>query len=173
MHMLIVEDNRVYQLLLQKVLKRFGCTSSIACNGQEALTYLSSPSERCMRPDIIFMDDQMPVLDGYKTRNIIRTQQPFISDPLIASTPIVLMKAHAMIGDTKMAADRGFDDILIKPIFFQRLKKLIIFWSQNRVGAGAGAGIGIAGGGKVVPLPPTAQWGPFPLRAFLGPKSLL
>ncbi|KAL2814879.1 CheY-like superfamily [Aspergillus cavernicola] len=179
MHILIAEDNCVNQRLLERFLQRIGgCTVTIVGNGQQALTYLSSPPATCPRPDIIFMDISMPIMGGFEATNIIRTQPPFTTDPKIPFTPIIAMTASQMRDESALLVGRGFDDSMTKPVRSSTLRKLILFWSRGfvaptiRQGPGQ-LGVVVPRTGNFLPLPPAAQWGPFPLRPFSGPRSLL
>ncbi|KAL2862616.1 response regulator [Aspergillus lucknowensis] len=175
MHILVAEDNYVNQKVLEKFFKKLGgCTVSIVGDGQQALNYLSGPPATCPRPDIIIMDNAMPVMGGQEATRIIRTQPPFTTDPLIRTTPIIALVA-SMVSDRERYLAQGFDDVLHKPFRLQSLKRMILFWSRQRRNPAGGGAAGIAPLPPPVPVPlrPTAQWGPFPLRAFRGPRSLL
>jgi CheY-like chemotaxis protein len=114
----------------------------------------------------------MPVISGYEAIEIIRTQPPFNTDRIISTTPVILMSAFiARRDEIGTTAERGFDDMITKPVCFTKLRKMIVFWSQRRVAQRFGELQ--HGAGYIVPLPPTATWGPFPLRSFRGPRSLL
>ncbi|KAL4874751.1 CheY-like superfamily [Aspergillus karnatakaensis] len=173
MHILVAEDNRVNQKLIQRLISRIpGATCTIVGDGQQALNYLSSPPSACPRPNIILMDISMPVLSGLGATSTIRTQPPFATDPVIASTPIVALTASRMWGESERLAAKGFDDYLTKPIRRDSLTKLVYFWASRRVVPRQG-GLAVPPTGNVAVMPPAMQWGPMPLRAFRGPRSLL
>lgn len=77
-------------------------------NGKEALDYLlEAPSMTHPRPDIILMDCQMPVLDGYRTTHLIRHHSPYSAIASIRTVPIVAMTASAIQGDKEKCFEAG------------------------------------------------------------------
>ena len=103
---LLVEDSETNQKVASNMLETLGCKVEIAVNGLEALEKLETASY-----DIIFMDCQMPVYDGYETTAEIRRRQGRQSH-----TPIVAMTAHAMTGDRQKCLEAGMDDYIAKPV---------------------------------------------------------
>ncbi|RDW93446.1 response regulator [Aspergillus mulundensis] len=175
MHILVAEDNAVIQKLLLRFLHRLGCTVAFANNGQEALDYLSASPTTHPRPSIILMDTAMPVMGGIEATNILRTQAPFTKDHNITTTPIIAMTAHIYRPqiDGGLWRERGFDDVLLKPPRPAKLRQMILYWSRRRVMPRHGD-LAVPRTGNMVPLSPAgAPWGPSPLRAFKGPRSLL
>ncbi|KAF9890893.1 hypothetical protein FE257_005469 [Aspergillus nanangensis] len=162
MHILVVEDNWVNQKLISRLLSRFHCTESKAYNGQEALDYLADPRHR--KPDIIFLDVAMPVMGGQEVLQILRTQRPFVDDPILQNTPVIIMTAHKMLGDNQIWISRGASDVLSKPMRQDFLRRMLLRWSRREVVPA------VPGGNRVVRRP---VWGPMPLRAYRGPRSLL
>ena len=112
---LLVEDNRVNQLVMARLLEKRGCSVRIASNGLEALEMHAD-----QRYDLIFMDCQMPELDGYAATRRIREREA--DGP---RTPIVALTAHAMKGDRERCLDAGMDDYLTKPVRPAELDKVI------------------------------------------------
>jgi signal transduction histidine kinase/ActR/RegA family two-component response regulator len=112
-HVLLVEDNKLNQRVVTKILEKMGCHVEVAENGQEALARLnfSSPKEERPAYDIIFMDIQMPVMDGLRATAMIRAQE---GDE--QRTPIVAITAHAMKGDREKFLEAGMDAYLSKPV---------------------------------------------------------
>jgi signal transduction histidine kinase/CheY-like chemotaxis protein len=110
---LVVEDNKLNQRVLVKMLETMGCRVDVAMNGREALSMLklSQPLEERPRYDMILMDIQMPVLDGLKATAMIRAQE---GDG--RRTPIVAITAHAMKGDREKFLEQGMDGYLSKPV---------------------------------------------------------
>ena len=112
-NVLVVEDNQLNRRVITKMLEKLGCRVDAAENGMEALVHLNLalPVEGRPRYDIIFMDIQMPVLDGLKATTMIRAQEG-------AETriPIVAVTAHAMKGDREKFLDAGMDGYLSKPV---------------------------------------------------------
>jgi len=105
---LLVEDNVINQQVAKGVLARFDLKADIAANGQEAITALSK-----INYDLVFMDCQMPVMDGYKATQEIRNSQ---SNVLNHKIPIIAMTANAMQGDKEECLCAGMDDYLAKPV---------------------------------------------------------
>ena len=102
---LIVEDNAVNQIITRTLLEKHGITVEIVENGQLAV-------EKCFENkfDIIFMDCQMPVMDGYQASQAIR------ADLTNEKTPIIAITANAMPEQRKMCLDAGMNDRITKPI---------------------------------------------------------
>ncbi len=103
LNVLVVEDNEINQLLAHEVLSDFGFEVTIAGNGKAALKILQEQSF-----DIILLDIQMPVLDGYKTAEAIRNQ-------LKLSTPIIAVTAHIMASEKEKCLSFGMNDYISKP----------------------------------------------------------
>ncbi|MEN6520399.1 MAG: response regulator [Armatimonadota bacterium] len=104
---LLVEDNLVNQKLALRVLEKSGHSVTTAENGEETLAILKKSSF-----DIVLMDIQMPVMDGFKATAAIRRMEKASGGHI----PIVAMTAHAMKGDRERCLEAGMDDYLIKPI---------------------------------------------------------
>jgi CheY-like chemotaxis protein len=102
---LIVEDNAVNRELLSELLQSRGYAVAEASDGQEALEKI-----RERKPDVILLDLNMPVLDGFATLRKIRV------DPQSAGLPVLAVTASAMRGDKEKALEAGFDGYLSKPI---------------------------------------------------------
>lgn len=126
---LVVEDNPINQQIALKTIKKLGFPVKAVWNGQEALDYLQNPSPDRPRPDIILMDVQMPILDGYKATYIIRTANSFANMPDVRATPIVAMTASAIQGDREKCQRSGMDDYLAKPVKKTNLEKMLIKWA--------------------------------------------
>ncbi len=105
---LLVEDNLVNQKVAMSMLQKLGYSPDVATSGKEALLALRKKAY-----DLVFMDCQMPELDGYETTKIIRTDRTACITPDI---PIVAMTAHAMKGDREKCIAAGMDDYISKPI---------------------------------------------------------
>ena len=108
-HVLVVEDNPTNQLVIEGLLRTLGVTVDIAGNGVEAISALQSMTIH----DLVFMDCQMPVLDGYEATQKIRSEKLGIINTNI---PIIAMTANAMAGDREKCLEAGMDDYLSKPI---------------------------------------------------------
>ena len=119
LHILVVEDNQVNQMVARKLLEKLSCTCKVAENGQEALEILGT-SEIF---DLILMDCMMPIMDGLEaTENIRASGQSFASIPIIAFT------ANAMESDQIACKAAGMDDFLDKPVTLARLSEKLAPW---------------------------------------------
>jgi PAS domain S-box-containing protein len=106
--LLLAEDNITNQKVAIKVLEKMGHRVDAVANGVEAIKAL-----RTMPYDLVFMDVQMPEMDGLEATRRIRDPQTGVRNPRI---PIVAMTAHAMKGDRERCLEAGMDDYVSKPI---------------------------------------------------------
>jgi PAS domain S-box-containing protein len=112
---LVVDDNPVNQRVASGLLQRLGCRVDVAANGQEAVDTLDS-----IPYDLVFMDCQMPVMDGFEaTREIRRREGGELHSTIIAMT------ANAMERDREMCMEAGMDDYISKPISKAALAELL------------------------------------------------
>ena len=107
---LLVEDHEEIWDFLSRRLERRGHTVSIATDGRQAVD-----KARSERPDIILLDMNLPVMDGWTAAREIK------STPEGKATPIVALTAHAMSGDREKAIAAGCDDYHPKPVDFTKL----------------------------------------------------
>lgn len=107
LRILLAEDNEVNQELAVKILQKRGNIVVVASDGQEALAALESESF-----DLILMDIQMPVMDGFTTTMAIREREKRLGGHL----PIVALTAHAMKGDRERCLAAGMDAFVTKPL---------------------------------------------------------
>ncbi len=108
LRVLVAEDNTVNQRVVSALMRRAGIEVELAANGQEALARLEE------RPfDLVLMDCQMPIVDGYAACRAIRAQQSSGVDPTI---PVIALTAHALQGERQKCLDAGMDDYITKPI---------------------------------------------------------
>lgn len=121
---LLVEDNRVNQMVALSVLKNIGLTADVVANGMEALKALKSALED--KPfTFVIMDCQMPIMDGYEATQKIRIGDAGEANK---SIPIIAITANAMQGDEEKCMDAGMDDYLTKPIQPNRVFEKITHW---------------------------------------------
>ena len=111
---LVAEDNEINQRLIDYVLTKAGGTVQLASNGAQAIDYLRDDNAY----DLIIMDLQMPVMDGYETTEYIRKD-------LQMSTPIIAMTATAMAGEQVQCFRSGMNEYMTKPFEFADLYKKI------------------------------------------------
>jgi PAS domain S-box-containing protein len=119
---LIAEDNYVNQVLIEHVLQNVGVITTIVSNGKEAIAQLKVKNDF----DLILMDLQMPIMDGYKTTAFIRKQ-------LEINTPIIAMTATAMKGELEKCLEVGMTDYMSKPFEFVDLYKKLCQVLQIKV----------------------------------------
>ncbi len=110
---LLCEDNRMNQVLAKEVLKRFGCTTDIAENGSIALEMMRNGVY-----DIVLMDIQMPIMDGYEASKSIRNE-------LNLQVPIIAMTAHVMPNEKEKCIGYGMNDYISKPFKVENLYHII------------------------------------------------
>jgi len=119
-HVLLVEDNPVNRTVAMRVLAVIGLSVESAENGKEAIEMLSRS-----RFDMVLMDCQMPVMDGYTATRTRRTLEDERSLPRI---PIVAMTANAMVGDREKCLASGMDDYMSKPLARVVLDQMLRKW---------------------------------------------
>lgn len=107
---LIIEDNEENRDALARRLQRRGYDVVTAGDGQRGVTMAKSES-----PDLILMDMNMPVMDGWQASRLIRT------DPATQALPIIGLTAHALAGDREKAIAAGCSDYHTKPVDFEQL----------------------------------------------------
>ncbi len=108
---LVVEDNKVNQEIIARMLKKFGCLVDIAENGQQAIDLYSKKIY-----SMILMDIQMPVMDGLTATREIRSLEKAKQDSSLTPIPIIGLSADAMSDQQKIALKAGMNDYLTKPI---------------------------------------------------------
>ena len=118
---LVVEDNAVNQKVLVSFLRRFGLPADVACNGREALEALERKSY-----SLVFMDSQMPELDGFAATAEIRKREGDARH-----TTIVAVTAHAMKGERERCLAAGMDDFMSKPFSMEDLSAVLGRWFKN------------------------------------------
>ncbi|EAT12600.1 response regulator [Bermanella marisrubri] len=126
-HVLLVEDNPINQLVAQDTLEELGLIVDIAQNGQEAISRLQE--HRSKGYSLIFMDCQMPVMDGYEASRAIRNGE---AGDEHRKTPIIALTANAMKEDRDHCIEAGMDDFISKPMDIEVLKTTIKTWLIDR-----------------------------------------
>ena len=111
-NILLAEDNKVNQLIMKKMFRKNGWNIKIAKNGQEVLAELENNNF-----DIVFMDIQMPILDGYETTIEIRKKQ--------INIPIIALTANAMEGERQKCLASGMNDFISKPVIYTKVIEII------------------------------------------------
>ncbi|TDZ20275.1 Histidine protein kinase NIK1 [Colletotrichum orbiculare MAFF 240422] len=127
-HVLVVEDNAINQQIATKTIMKLGFTVTAAWNGKDALEHMAAAQQgKNPRPDIILMDVQMPVIDGYKCTHLLRHHVPYKA--YVRDIPIVAMTASAIQGDKEKCTRAGMDDYLAKPVKSKTLERMLVRWS--------------------------------------------
>ena len=119
-HTLVVDDNPVNRMILVKLLTKLGAESDVAEDGQKAVEkYLNAPVDTY---DVILMDLQMPVMNGYEATRAIRAS----AHPFAQTVPIIAVSANAFVDDVRNALDAGMNVHVAKPIIFEQFKKILL-----------------------------------------------
>jgi CheY-like chemotaxis protein len=119
---LVAEDNAMNQLIITKLFESIGITIDLAENGEQALAMA-----KCTQYDLIFMDIQMPEMDGIEaTEKIIEHYGENIVAPVI-----IAMTANALKEDEEMCLSAGMSDFISKPVFLDTLKHTLIKWTEQ------------------------------------------
>ncbi len=116
-HILVVEDNPVNQKVALHILEKIGYQADLVSNGLEAVKALEKDNY-----DLVFMDVQMPEMDGLEATRVIRDPKSAVHRHDI---PIVAMTANAMKGDRERCLEAGMDDYVAKPIRSNELQDMI------------------------------------------------
>jgi two-component system cell cycle response regulator DivK len=119
---LVVEDQEDNRAILRDLLTSVGYETLEAANGEEGVRMAAAH-----RPDVILMDIQLPVIDGYEATRRIKAQEPLRAIPIIAVT------SYALSGDEQKARAAGCDDYVTKP--FSPFQLLSVIRSHLRTGA--------------------------------------
>jgi CheY-like chemotaxis protein len=117
LNILLVEDNALNQRLASVILTKRGHRIEIAENGQQALEFLRDKDY-----DLVLMDCQMPVMDGYEAARRLRANDPPVRNPRI---PVIAMTANVKQSDREHCLEAGMDDFVGKPIDRNQLFEVI------------------------------------------------
>lgn len=121
---LLAEDNDINAEIAAEILGMIGIEVERAKNGKEALDAISRAEDGYY--DIVFMDIQMPIMDGYEAVRAIRA----IGRDYTSRVPILAMSANAFAEDVQEAKASGMNDHIAKPLDFEQLKQLLLRWIQ-------------------------------------------
>ena len=120
LHILVVEDNELNREIATAIMEEIGLDVDCVEDGTDAVNIMSSAEGR--KYDLIFMDIQMPKMDGYMITREIRT----LKNNKKANIPIVAMTANAFEEDRKKAFDAGMNAHIAKPIDIEKLRAAIL-----------------------------------------------
>ena len=118
---LVTDDNDMNRLVASTILKSYGAHIREAMNGKEAVTAIMNGSTKI---DLVLMDIQMPVMDGYEAARTIRGTGNDI--------PILALTANAIKGENQKCLDAGMNDYITKPFKEEEFLKLVSHWMQIR-----------------------------------------
>ena len=121
---LLAEDGDINREIMEVLLEDMGITCISAVNGQEAVDIWN---QRSAEVDIILMDVQMPVMDGYSATRAIRASNL----PEAKTVPIIAMTAYAMRGDAERSMQEGMDAHLTKPVNLADLRRTLKQFSRG------------------------------------------
>jgi signal transduction histidine kinase/CheY-like chemotaxis protein/HPt (histidine-containing phosphotransfer) domain-containing protein len=129
---LVAEDNVINQDVVLFMLEKLGCRVELVVNGEEAVRAASSGSY-----DMIFMDCQMPEVDGFTAARMIRDREATESARLGTHrhTPIIALTANAISGDRQQCLSAGMDDYLSKPFDMEQLRAVMGKWLLGKEAA--------------------------------------
>ena len=119
-NVLLAEDNPVNQYVGRTMMEAFGCRVDVASNGSEVLDRMESTTY-----DIVFMDCEMPVMDGLEATRLIRQREKQQKKPMAT---IVALTAHGADEDRSRCLEAGMDDYLGKPFRMQDLSRMMEKW---------------------------------------------
>lgn len=122
---LLVEDNIVNQEMATEMLKLLGIEPSLATNGLEAVEVFKFGEF-----DLVLMDCQMPILDGYDATRQIRE---FENSSGIKPTPVIALTANAMQGDREICEAAGMDDHIAKPVKLSSIENMLRHWLPDKL----------------------------------------
>lgn len=123
LNVLLAEDNRVNAEISTELLQRYGCAVTLAENGMIALQLAQEQAF-----DLILMDCQMPVMDGFESAQRLRQM---MKDGKIADTPIIALTANAADGDRDLCLAAGMADYLSKPVRRNDMEGMLRKWSKT------------------------------------------
>ena len=118
--LLVVEDNITNQQVARGMLEKFGLQVDVVYNGEEAIRVLEESAY-----DLVFMDCQMPVIDGYEATKTIRNKK---SKVINRNIPVIAMTANMMKGDRERCRKSGMDDFISKPVDLVKLQQVLKQW---------------------------------------------
>jgi two-component system, sensor histidine kinase and response regulator len=122
LNILVAEDNAVNQLLMKRLLQKRGHEVTIVADGRQAIEAVAANEF-----DVVFMDVQMPELDGLQATREIRVRETGVGRRI----PIVALTAHAMKSDMDRCLEAGMDQYLTKPIDAAELDKVLSLYARE------------------------------------------
>ncbi len=120
---LVAEDNEANQIVATIMLDRLGCRTDVVINGNDALEAVAKKAY-----DIIFMDCQMPVMDGFEATRLIRKAEGDVRQRVI-----IAMTANALQGEKERCLAAGMDDYISKPVMLDDLETIVKRWHPRKL----------------------------------------
>ena len=131
MRILLAEDNRLNQIVAEKIIEKLGFPVDTVSNGLEAIQALQK-----VPYDLVFMDVQMPEMDGLEATRQIRKSLPAGGEMQVpvcnTAVPIIAMTAHAMAGYQEKCLEAGMNDYLTKPVQAEKIAEAIERWMGKK-----------------------------------------
>jgi CheY-like chemotaxis protein len=125
----VIFRSAINQQIALRTIRNLGYSVTAVWNGRESLDYLIAANTRdapTPHPDVILMDVQMPVIDGYRTTHLIRHHDPYKTSS--GTIPIIAMTASAIHGDREKCMRAGMNDYIAKPVKARTLEKTLDCW---------------------------------------------
>lgn len=122
LRILLAEDNKINQLVVERMLAKLGCNAEIVGDGSEAIQKATESQF-----DLVFLDVQMPGVDGIEAAKRIRETATRSAD-----SPIIALTASATIEDRRACLSAGMDDYLTKPLSMSALRNALVRWGPGR-----------------------------------------
>jgi PAS domain S-box-containing protein len=122
---LLVEDNDINQQVATELLESAGAIVTVANHGGEAVKILTD-GDQAPAFDVVFMDLQMPEMDGFTATKLLR------NEPRLQKIPIIAMTAHALVEERQRCLDAGMNDHVSKPIDPDNLFSTLLRWAKPR-----------------------------------------
>jgi PAS domain S-box-containing protein len=122
LRVLLAEDNEINQRITMRLLQKLGLEADTVVNGREAVEAIEK-----RRYDLVFMDCQMPSMDGFEATAIVRNREGAKHH-----TPICALTANAMEGDRERCLAAGMDDYISKPVGLDKLQKAVNRWVHRK-----------------------------------------
>ncbi len=126
---LVAEDNMINQMVINEMLKKYGIKAELVSNGNEAVEAIQKNHY-----DLVFMDLQMPVMDGFEATGRIRKDELSVGGNY--RVPIIALTAYAMKDDKKRCISAGMDDYLCKPVDANALESILEKWLKDKIRIG-------------------------------------
>ena len=124
LRVLVAEDNSISTKVIRGMLGKLNLEPDTACNGEEALQAM-----KAQRYDLVLMDCEMPVLDGFSATQQLRAWEAAHQRP---RTPVVALTAHILAEHKERAKLAGMDGHMAKPVELSQLRELIQYWANHR-----------------------------------------